>query len=241
MSGFFAMMVGKAQEARAWLKAASQQAPQAALPRALLAQINLAQNRKNAAQTLADQALERNPGSPAAQVTMALVNISSFDLKAARRHLEKAIRADPRFVAAYVYLTKIWLGSDYLRRARHTIEAALRLAPREAQVLSMAGFVRLAFRDYQGAKRYFNQAIKANPGFGDPHLGLGYYHFRYRAFNRGLEEIYLPPCWSPGWPSSRPSWGRPSTRCGFSPRPWRPMIMLGPWTPKTPRPISIRA
>lgn len=189
MSGFFAMMVGKAQEARAWLKAASQQAPQAALPRALLAQINLAQNRKNAAQTLADQALERNPGSPAAQVTMALVNISSFDLKAARRHLEKAIRADPRFVAAYVYLTKIWLGSDYLRRARHTIEAALRLAPREAQVLSMAGFVRLAFRDYQGAKRYFNQAIKANPGFGDPHLGLGYYHFRYRAFNRGLEEI----------------------------------------------------
>jgi tetratricopeptide (TPR) repeat protein len=53
----------------------------------------------------------------------------------------------------------------------------------------MAGFIRLGFRDYLGAKNYFDQAIKANPNFGDPHLGLGHYYFRYRDFNQGLSEI----------------------------------------------------
>ena len=189
MSGFFALMAGQVKQARQLLETASVKAPEAALPRALLAQIALVQKRKEAARSLADQAVALNPRSPAALVTKALVDLSFFKMDRARRHLEQALLADPAFVEAYVYLARIWLGSDYLDRAWRTIQTALSLAPREAEVLSMAGFVRLGFRDYRRAREFFDQAVAANPNFGDPHLGLGHYHFRYRAFDQGLSEI----------------------------------------------------
>jgi len=117
------------------------------------------------------------------------VKIAAFDLPQATSYLEKALAADPRFVDAYVYLAKIWLGSEYLGRARKTIDAALNLAPREGVVLSLAGFVRLAYRDYAGARQFLNLAVKANPSLGEPHLGLAICHFRYREFGPGMTEM----------------------------------------------------
>ncbi len=189
MTGYFALMAGQVVQAHKLLETASAQDPQAALPQALLAQIALVQNRKDAAQSAAERAVALNPKSPAALVTLALVNLAHFDLPTARQNLEKALSADPSFVEAHIYLARIWLGSDYLRRAQHTIDTALKLAPQEAEVLSMAGFIRIGFRDYKGAKGFFDRAVKANPNFGDPHIGLGHYHFRFRTFDRGLAEI----------------------------------------------------
>jgi tetratricopeptide (TPR) repeat protein len=189
MTGYFALMAGQVVPARQLLESVIAQDPQASLPHALLAQIALVQNRKQAAQSLADQAVALSPRSPAALVTLALVNLAHFDMNAAKLNLDKALAADPACVEAYIYLARVWLGSDYLYRAQRTIDTALKLAPHEAEVLSMAGFIRLGFRDYPGARTYFDQAIKANPNFGDPHLGLGHYQFRYRDFNQGLAEI----------------------------------------------------
>jgi tetratricopeptide (TPR) repeat protein len=92
-------------------------------------------------------------------------------------------------VEAYVYLAQIWLGSEYLSRAQKTISQALQLAPNDPQVLSLAGFVRLAHRDYSEAFSLWNRAVNADPRFGEPHLGLGIYFFRYREPRRGLEEM----------------------------------------------------
>ncbi|MGB8992158.1 MAG: tetratricopeptide repeat protein [Desulfobaccales bacterium] len=190
MSGYTALMAGRVEEARSRLEAAVNLPPPAPrLARALLVQIDLVQNRKEAAQTEASQALALAPDSPMALFSMGLVKMASFELTAATRYLEKAIDADPRFVEAYVYLAKIWLGSEYLSRAQRTIDKALRLAPRDPLVLSLAGFVRLAFRHYSAAFQYWNQALQANPRFGEPHLGLGIYYFRHREFRRGLEEM----------------------------------------------------
>ncbi|MGQ9688766.1 MAG: tetratricopeptide repeat protein [Desulfobaccales bacterium] len=189
MTGYFALMAGQVAPARKLLESARAQEPSAVLPLALLAQIALVQNRKAEAQSLATQAVAVNPKSPAALVTLGLVNLAHFDQNTARQHLERALAADPACVDAYIYLARIWLGSDYLHRARDTIDTALRLAPNEAEVLSMAGFIRIGFRDYKGAKVFFDRAVKANPNFGDPHIGLGHYHFRFRAFEAGLTEI----------------------------------------------------
>ncbi len=190
MSGYFALMSGRVPEARSRLEAAANlpaPAPQLALP--LLAQIDLVQNRKDAAQTEASRALSRYPGSATALFSQGLVKMASFDLPAATQFLQKAIEADPRFVEAYVYLGKIWLGSEYLNRAQKTIDQALQIAPRDPAVLSLAGFVRLAFRDYARAGDLFNRAVKADPRFGEPHLGLAIYSFRYREPAKGLEEM----------------------------------------------------
>jgi len=189
MTGFLAMVAGEVGEAVALLTTASRQAPAYALPRAILAQIYLVQNRKDAARTEAAQALAANPGSPMALLTAGLVKMASFDLPGASRDLQQAITADPRFVDAYVYLAKIQLGSEHLSHAQRTIDAALRLAPRDADVLSLAGFVRLAFRDFNRAKVLWEQAIKANPALGEPHLGLAIYQFKERRFDQGVAEM----------------------------------------------------
>ena len=106
-------------------------APAPRLARPLLAQIDLVQNRKEAAQTEASQALAQAPDSPMALFSMGLVKMASFDLPGATQYLQKAMDADPRFVEAYVYLAKIWLGSEYLSRAQKIIDQALQIAPRD--------------------------------------------------------------------------------------------------------------
>jgi tetratricopeptide (TPR) repeat protein len=189
MGGYFALMAGQADEARARLAAVPPQSPVATLAQSLLAQIYLVQNRKEAALREASAALSRSPGSPAAQLSFALVKMAAFDLRGAAQSLEKAIRTDPTFVPAYVYLAKIWLGSEYLGRAQKTVDQALSLAPRDPQVLSLAGFVRLAYRDYRGAFSLWERAVKFDPRFGEPHLGLGIYYFRFREFRPGLEQM----------------------------------------------------
>ncbi len=189
MCGYFSLMVGKVDEARARLESVPAQSPVAALAQSLLAQIHLVQNRKDAALKAAEAALCRAPQSPAALLSFAQVKMAFFDMRTATQHLEKAIQTDPSFVTAYVYLAKIWLSSEYLGRARKTIDQALALAPKDPQVLSLAGFVRLAYRDYNGALPLWERALKIDPSFGEPHLGLGIYRFRYRESSRGLEEM----------------------------------------------------
>lgn len=188
MAGYFALLAGRVAEARGLLEQARQQGS-AILAPSFLAQMNLVQNRKIAAQEQAAQAMAQGPDSPQALLTQALVEIARFDLPKARHHLENALKSDPGFIQAYVYLARLWLGSDYLDRAWRTIEAALRLAPKEGEVLALAGFVRLGFRDYDRAKIFFEEAVKVGPGLGEPHLGLGHYFFRYRDFPQGLAEI----------------------------------------------------
>uniref|UniRef100_A0A7C3SLV6 Tetratricopeptide repeat protein n=1 Tax=Desulfobacca acetoxidans TaxID=60893 RepID=A0A7C3SLV6_9BACT len=189
MTGFFALLAGRVDQARGALDNAVRQYPSAVLPRAVLAQIHLVQNNKDAARRGAAAALSANPRSPLTLLTMGLVQMSFFQPTEAANYFDQAIAADPRFVDAYVYLARIWLGSDYLNRAQNAIDRALHLAPQDGTVLSLAGFIRLAFRDYEGARKYFEQAIKANPRLGEPHLGLAICHFRYRRFDQGLEEM----------------------------------------------------
>ncbi|MBW1951895.1 MAG: tetratricopeptide repeat protein [Deltaproteobacteria bacterium] len=189
MEGYFALLATLVQESQACLEHALELAPEYTLARTLLAQMWLVQNRKAAARQEASRTLAQTPQSPAALFTMALVEIAHFNPSVAKTYLEKAIKADPRFVPAYLYLAKIWLGADYLERAEKTIDAASRLAPEEGEVLSMAGFVKLGLRDYQGAKKLFDQAIEANPALGEPHLGIGIYYFRYREPKQGLAEM----------------------------------------------------
>lgn len=189
MAGYFNILVGRPQEGQRLLQAAVTQAPAFILPRSLLVQVHLIQNRKNEARQQAQEALSLAPNSPQALLAAGLVNIAWFDLPKAIKQFQAAVERDPQFLEPYLYLAKIWLGSDYLDRARRAVAKALELAPNNGEVLAMAGFVQLAFRDFQGAQGFFLRALEASPGLGEPHLGLGIYHFRYRRPDVGLTEM----------------------------------------------------
>ena len=190
MAGYFSLMVGKVGEAQKDLEsAASQSSPAALLAGSLLAQMFVAQNRKEAALAQASQVLSQAPDSPLAHLTMGVVKLSLFDRAAAQSQFEKALALDPNLLEAYLYLGRLMLGGEYLDRAVKIANRALSIAPNDAEVLSLAGFVRLAHRDYSGAFKFFNRAVAANPYLGEPYIGLGIYHFRYREKDQALADM----------------------------------------------------
>lgn len=191
MVGYFAMLVGKVGEARRLLtEAIAAPAPGVRiLGLCYLGQMDLVQNRKEEARTRAHEALGLNGASPLALLTRALVEIAVFQLPEAQKYLEKALEADPAFLDAMLYLIRLHLGAERLVLARRTMELTLTRAPRDAGVLSLAGFVQMAFRHDQRAQELFSQAVRENPYLGEPHLGLSLCHFRHRRFDQGLQEM----------------------------------------------------
>jgi tetratricopeptide (TPR) repeat protein len=189
MSGYFSMLVGKIDEAKALLTDSRIRGRDEAIAHSLLSQIYLAQNSKEQAAAEAEKALLANGESPMARMSSALVKISYFDLSAARKLLERSLETDPRFLEAYVYLARLWLGADYLDRAWDIICRAMEISKTDSEVLSLAGFIRLGYRDYDKAFKLFTEAAKNNPGFGEPHIGLANIAFRNRNFGLGLNEM----------------------------------------------------
>lgn len=191
MTGYFAMLLGKVEEARHLLAAAG--AGPSPVARVLawcyLAQMDIVQNRKNEARSKADRALALNANSPLALLTRALVDISYFQLPAAQERLKKALKSDPGFVDAALYLARVYLGGDYFTKARRTADQALQQAPRDANVLSMAGFVNIVFRHYKRAQELFTRAIQEDPRLGEPHLGLAFCQFRFRYMDQALTQM----------------------------------------------------
>ncbi len=189
MAGYFSMLVGKIDEAKALLTDSRISGRESAIAHSLLGRIYLIQNSKGQAAGEVATAMRLNGESPMVRITAALVKISYFDLPGARRCLEESIAADPHFQEAYVYLARLWLGADYLDRAWEIISRALEISETDSEVLSLAGFIRLGYRDYDKASKLFTEAVKNNPGFGEPHIGLANIAFRNRNFVRGLTEM----------------------------------------------------
>jgi len=189
MSGYFSMLVGKIDEAKALLSDNRIRGRDSTIAHSLLSQIYLIQNSKKQARAEAVTAMLENNRSPMVLVTAALVKIAHFELAEARGFLEEALAADPLFLEAYVYLARLWLGDDYLDRAWEIISKALEISTTDSEVLSLAGFIRLGYRDYDKAHKLFTEAVKYNPGFGEPHIGLANVAFRYRNFSLGLTEM----------------------------------------------------
>jgi tetratricopeptide (TPR) repeat protein len=189
MSGYFSMLVGKIDEAKSLLADSRISGRESAIAHSLLGQIHLIQNNKEQASREAATAMQINGESPLVRMTAALVKMSYFDLPAARRLLEDSLAADPHFLEAYVYLARLWLGADYLDRAWQIITRALEISKTDSEVLSLAGFIRLGYRDFDKAFNLFTEAVKNNPGFGEPHIGLANIAFRNRNLSQGLTEM----------------------------------------------------
>jgi tetratricopeptide (TPR) repeat protein len=189
MSGYFSMLVGKIDQAKALLMDSRISGRESAIAHSLLSQIYLVQNSKEQASGEAATAMRENSESPMVRMTAALVKISYFQLPEARRLLEESLAADPHYVDAYVYLARLWLGGDYLDRAWEVIGKALEISKTDSEVLSLAGFIRLGYRDFDKALKLFAEAVKHNPGFGEPHIGLANIAFRNRNFSLGLTEM----------------------------------------------------
>ncbi|MEL7639394.1 MAG: FecR domain-containing protein [Solidesulfovibrio sp.] len=196
-AAYVALMAGEPVQARQWLAEALARDPGSVPARALAAQIELFENRRQAAAQNADALLAAAPDSPLAQVTGGLTAMAAFELPQAKARFGQALALDPAFVAAAVYLARIELGCDELEAAWRTIRQALATAPDEAVVLATAGFVRLGFRDFAGAESFFQKARERDNALGDAWLGLGYVAFSKGQKGLGLERMLAATLLSP--------------------------------------------
>jgi tetratricopeptide (TPR) repeat protein len=189
IAAYLALSSGQPAQSRKLLEQALLKDSTNAFCRSLLAQIELAQNRKDLALTQATKAAAYKPDSPTAQVSVALSQLSRFDLKAAKASLDKALTLDPGCVTAYVYKALIELGEDAPDRAWTTIDKALKIAPGEAQVLSLGGFAKLGMRRFEEAQDLFVRAATADPGLPEPRLGMGMVSYARNQRFQGLSEM----------------------------------------------------
>ena len=76
---------------------------------------------------------------------------------------EKAVKANPLSATAYQYMSiaQFYLGHDV--EAERSIKSALRLSPNNSEVLADAGWQQALDGDGDGARHYFDEAIKINP------------------------------------------------------------------------------
>lgn len=186
---YLALGAGRPAEARALLLTALSRSPANAFCRSLLAQIDLARNRKDLARSQAAKAVADNPDSPTARVSLGLAQLARFDLEGARVSLDAALALDPGCVTAYVYKALIELGQDAPDNAWATVEKALELAPGDPQVLALGGFAKLGMRRFDEARGLFERAAKADPGLPEPRLGLGLVDFARNRRFEGLAEM----------------------------------------------------
>jgi tetratricopeptide (TPR) repeat protein len=170
MTGYFAMLLGRVEEARnLFMAAAASPSPEAqVLARCYLAQMAMVQNRKGEARSQADAALALRPASPLALLSRSLVDIADFQLPAAQRRLEQALAADPRFLDAALYLGRIYLGGNYFQRARRVADQALQGSPPGRPGPVPGRLCRVAFRHFEKPRSFLPGHTGKPPAGGAP-------------------------------------------------------------------------
>ena len=88
------------------------------------------------------------------------------------KNFREAIRLQPRLLVARLNLIRVLLATHDLDSAQTHIGVALALAPNQPMVLSLAGDVALARKQYAKAYVRYRRAIFLNPDLADAHSGL---------------------------------------------------------------------
>jgi len=116
--------------------------------------------------------LELQPSFHAARRDLAMAYVEVGDVENATNHLIEVLRLDPKDAWSWVVLANLYIrekadpdtGEKFLRKA-------LELQPNDAWALNSLAAVYQKKGQTDEAVKYFEQAIQANPDFGNPYYG----------------------------------------------------------------------
>ncbi|MBN1106943.1 MAG: tetratricopeptide repeat protein [Deltaproteobacteria bacterium] len=155
----------------------------------LLALVLLTQGDSEGAVHYAQKGAQLAPHSPTPWIVLSYSYQSRYELEGALASTRKALEMDPSSVLALVNEATLLFASDYTEKAWEVLQKAEHLAPSDAEVLNLKGFLLLARRQTDQAIGTFREAIKVNPGFGEPHLGISIALMRKGDTAAASEEI----------------------------------------------------
>lgn len=111
------------------------------------------------------------------------------DLEAARTAAQRAVDLAPDFGFAWARLAELEFSFGRAKAAEGTLAEALRLSPRNAQALTVQGFVQSARGRFQDAMASFERAIAVDGGLGNAWLGRGLINIRRGQVLAGLQDL----------------------------------------------------
>ena len=130
------------------------------------------------------------------------------DLTGALRYAQQAARFAPEFGAAHARVAELEFAHGRGDLAREALAQALRLSPRNAQAISLNGFVLASRHQVAAAKAAFEQAIAADPHLGNAWLGRGLSRIKLGDLAGGRQDLQIAASLEPNRSLSRSYLGK---------------------------------
>ena len=186
-----ALQTGQVDAAQSLLDKALQAEAQNSNALALLAIIEVVQNRQESAFALAQKAVELDPDSAAAGLALSYAQQAMFDVDGALNTLLNTAEANPDNVEVLARLAELQLAVGRFDQALATIDRAVALKPDNARIQAVQGFVHLTRVESDEAQASFNRAIELDQAMPLARLGLGLSLIRQGHVAPGRAEIEI--------------------------------------------------
>jgi tetratricopeptide (TPR) repeat protein len=160
-------------------------------PNALALQtiVAVAQNDKDRALQVAQQAVQAAPESAAARTALSYAQQAQFDLEGARASLEEAVKREPENALAWARLAEIHASFGDLGKSLAAAEKAASLQPNLARTQTVLGFAYLMQVRTREAREAFEKAIALDQADPLPRLGLGLAKIRDGQLPEGSRDV----------------------------------------------------
>jgi tetratricopeptide (TPR) repeat protein len=153
--------------------------------------MDVVQNKKDKALSLANKAVELDSKSSTAGVALSYAQQANFDIQGALRSLQEAVKLDPENALALARLAELFLSVGDLDKAVDSAKEAVALNPNLARTQTVLGYAYLTRIKIKEAKSAFKKAIELDSAAPLARLGLGLAIIRQGDLEAGRAEIEI--------------------------------------------------
>lgn len=192
------LKTGQASEAKELCEQVLAKAPDNSEALAMLAIIEVVQNRRESAFALATRAIASDRRSAAAALALSYAHQAAFNTDQALRVLENTAHHQPSDGLLLARLAELQLATGHIEAAKANAERASAAAPRSGLVKAIQGFIHLARLEIDAAAQAFSEAISHDQMLPLARLGYGLTLIRRGALAEGRAALELAVALDPG-------------------------------------------
>ncbi|TSC83626.1 MAG: Tfp pilus assembly protein PilF [Parcubacteria group bacterium Gr01-1014_17] len=133
-----------------------------------------------------DEALKRNPKSPAIFLTMSRLEAAKGDGARAREFIGQSLQAKQNYTEAIFFLSQLEVQDGNITAAIQSVEAALVFAPNDQVLRFQLGLLKYNEKDFRGSAGAFERAVALNQNYANARYFLG---LSYERLNRDKDAI----------------------------------------------------
>ena len=131
------------------------------------------------------------PATPAGLLVRSYALQASGDLKGALTAAREGVALSPGFGFGWARLAEMEFSFGRNGKAEEAIKRSLELMPRNAQALSLAGYLKLGRGQQKEGLTFFEQALAIDPAMGNAWLGRGLAYFQFGQNEEALRSMTI--------------------------------------------------